>query len=92
MKIHQLLVMIYLVATSAMASDCPQPASLNDDWEVTANVQAAGFDAVALCAVLTEIDNDKNANNMHAILVARRRQLIAERYFTGRDKLVGDWF
>lgn len=55
-------------------------------------MQEAGFDAFALCAVLAEIDSDKNANNLHAILVARRSQLIAERYFTGRDKPVGDWF
>jgi CubicO group peptidase (beta-lactamase class C family) len=70
---------------------CAKPVVLDDGWRV-AEAREAGFDVALLCAAINEIDSPKNVTNTHAVIVERRGQLVAERYFTGSDRNVRDWF
>jgi CubicO group peptidase (beta-lactamase class C family) len=67
---------------TAMGSDPCQAPSADHDWPVSTAAQA-GFDAPALCGVLQSIARDKV--NLHALLVERHGQLVAELYKTGPD-------
>jgi CubicO group peptidase (beta-lactamase class C family) len=51
-----------------------------------AGIAAAGFDPQALCQVLDAPLRD--GANVHAILVMRHGSLVAERYYTGKDRSI----
>ena len=67
---------------AAAEPPCFVPAVSNDGWEI-ATPDAAGFDAKALCAALTEVDSGEA--NIHAVIVERRGRLVAELYRAGHD-------
>jgi CubicO group peptidase (beta-lactamase class C family) len=78
------LVVVAFAARPLAAAEppCFVPVVSNDGWEIAAP-DAAGFDAKALCAALTEVDSGDA--NIHAVIVERRGRLVAELYRTGHD-------
>ena len=62
------------------------PTVLDDGWQTTADPQASGFDAAALCAMLQRVAGD--ASNIHGVVVERRARLVAELYRRGKDKSI----
>lgn len=65
---------------------CGSPAA-DRDWPVAASTEA-GFDAQALCKVLSDVASGDD--NIHALLVERGGRLVAELYRSGPDSTM-DW-
>ena len=61
---------------------CATPPTLADSW-VTQSASDAGFDAEALCTVLSSVQSGQA--NIHSVLIARHGLLVAELYRSGRD-------
>src|SRR2546421_3421685 len=66
------------------------PTGLDDGWQTTADPQASGFDAAALCAMLQRVAGD--ASNIHGVVVERRARLVADLYRRGKDKSIWSLF
>jgi CubicO group peptidase (beta-lactamase class C family) len=72
----------------AAAANCGDaPAARGDGWAVAAPGEA-GLDGRRLCAMAERLENAP-ADNVHAVLVARRGRLVFERYFAGEDQRWG---
>ena len=82
-----LLALLLAAAAPARAAEapCAAPTVLGDDWQ-TADPQASGFDAAALCAVLERVAGD--AHNLHGVVVERHGRLVAELYRRGKDESI----
>ncbi len=76
-------------ARAAAGGPCAPPASMDDGWQ-TAEPEAAGFDAGALCAVLQSVA--EGGANIHGVLVERRGRLVAELYRRGKDRSIWSLF
>src|SRR5882724_5095425 len=80
------MVLTLLLASAAPAraveGPCAAPVVLDDGWQ-TAEPEASGFDAAALCAALERVAGD--ASNIHGVVVERRGRLVAELYRRGKD-------
>jgi CubicO group peptidase (beta-lactamase class C family) len=61
------------------------PGVADDGWTAS-TPEASGFDAPALCAVLSSVAGGDD--NVHAVLVERRGRLVAELYRAGRDRTI----
>ncbi len=86
-----LLVLLLASAAPARAAEalCAAPTDLDDGWQ-TADPQASGFDAAALCTVLERVAGA--AVNLHGVVVERHGRLVAERYRRGKDKSIWSLF
>jgi CubicO group peptidase (beta-lactamase class C family) len=65
-------------------TDCGLPSPRGDQWSVAAT-ETVGLDGATLCAVVKWLEDSKQ-RNVHAVLVARHRTLVFERYFSGSDE------
>jgi CubicO group peptidase (beta-lactamase class C family) len=75
------------------AISCARDYPLEQGWTRADDPASAGFDVAALCAALeTGTADASNPTNVHAVLVVRHDQIVAERYYRGQDKPIGDWF
>lgn len=65
------------------------PVELDDGWKVT-TAEDAGFDSAALDTLVTELSSADPRNQrprlIHALLVARKGQLVFEEYFHGYNR------
>ena len=81
------MVLTLLLASAAPAraveGPCAAPALLDDRWQ-TAEPEASGFDATALCAALERVAGD--ASNIRGVVVERRGRPVAELYRRGKDE------
>src|SRR5262245_55468823 len=87
-RLYLLLTIVAAAATitaRAVAQETPPCAtpSADPDWTV-ATPAAAGFDRSALRSLLQAVGTGKQ--NIHAVLVERHGQLLAELYRVGRDR------
>jgi CubicO group peptidase (beta-lactamase class C family) len=64
---------------------CAVPKTLDDGW-TSAMPADAGFDTSALCAILDGVA--RGDANIHAVVVERRGQLVAELYRRGSDRSI----
>ncbi len=87
------MVLTLLLASAAPAraveGPCAAPVVLDVGWQ-TAEPEASGFDAAALCAALERVAGD--ASNIHGVVVERRGRLVAELYRRGKDKSIWSLF
>jgi CubicO group peptidase (beta-lactamase class C family) len=71
---------------------CTQPKNIGDGWNIS-TPESTGFDAPALCQILTKAGSGRE--NIHSVLVVRHDRLIEEFYRQGRDysidRLFGLW-
>ena len=72
------------ISTITASQVCQTPAT-DSDWRVSTAVDA-GFDPAALCKSLTEAAQGKVS--VHAVLVERHGQLVAELYRPGPDRSI----
>jgi CubicO group peptidase (beta-lactamase class C family) len=86
-----LLLMLLALAAPARAADaaCAAPAILDDGWQAV-DIEASGFDAAALCAVLGRVAG--GTSNIHGIVVERRGRLVTELYRRGKDRSIWSLF
>ncbi len=68
---------------------CATPPALTESWAAQ-SASSAGFDADALCAVLTSVQSGQA--NIHGVLVARNGKLVAELYRPGPDHPINHLF
>jgi hypothetical protein len=68
---------------------CRQPQNIGDDWEISTS-ESSGFDAPALCQVLTKAGSGRA--NIHSVLIERHGRLIAEFYRQGKDHSINILF
>src|SRR2546427_6723617 len=83
------LMLAFAAPVRGAEASCAAPTVLDDGWQ-TADPQASGFDAAALCAVLERVAGD--ASNIHSIVVERRGRLVAELYRRGKDRSIWSLF
>ncbi len=83
------LPLAFAAPARAAEASCVAPIVLGDGWK-TAEPQASGFDAAALCAVLERVAGD--ASNIHGVVVERRGRLVAELYRRGKDRSIWSLF
>src|SRR5450631_4335364 len=83
--------MLVLVALPLRAESlsCAVPKTLDDGWTITAPADA-GFDELALCAILDGLA--RGDTNIHAVVVERRGHLVAELYRRGSDRSIWSLF
>ena len=83
------LPLVFAAPARAAEASCVAPIVLGDGWK-TADPQASGLDAAALCAVLDRVAGD--ASNIHGVIVERHGRLVAELYRRGKDKSIWSLF
>src|SRR5215468_5992024 len=88
------LVLLLLLGTSggslaAAPPPCAPPLKIDDGWR-TAELEAAGFDPLVLCAVLEDVA--AGTANVHAVVVERHGRLAAELYRPGKDRSIWSLF
>jgi CubicO group peptidase (beta-lactamase class C family) len=68
---------------------CTQPKNIGDNW-IIATPESTGFDAPALCQVMTKAGSGQA--NIHSVVVERHGHLIGEFYRQGRDHAINQLF
>ncbi|MEE3719235.1 serine hydrolase [Tumidithrix elongata RA019] len=68
---------------------CTQPKNIGDGWNVS-TPELSGFDAPALCQILTKAGSGRA--NIHSVIVERHGRLVAEFYRQGKDRSINILF
>jgi CubicO group peptidase (beta-lactamase class C family) len=75
-------VLFEIIPTPPADAICRQPQNVGDGWNISTS-ESSGFDAPALCQILTKAGSGRA--NIHSVLVERHGRLIAEFYRQGKD-------
>jgi CubicO group peptidase (beta-lactamase class C family) len=78
-----------IMPTPPAEAICAQPKNIGDNW-IIATPESAGFDALALCQVLTKAGSGRE--NIHGVVVERHGRLIGEFYRQGKDHAINQFF
>src|SRR6266446_92735 len=77
------VVLVPLIAVTAIATDCQRPSDLHDGWTVAAP-EKEGLDPTLICGIGPRLEALKEAK-AHGIVIARQGLLVYEHYFAGKD-------
>jgi hypothetical protein len=82
-------ILFEIVPTPPAEAICTQPQDIGDGWNIS-TAESSGFDASALCQILTKAGSGQA--NIHSVLVERHGRLIGEFYRQGKDHSINTLF